>query len=258
MHIAGASEREAGGTALAATIEAARAPCNLLLWRAVEAQHVVSTRLLVDTLGEQAELERILEETKPPVPPRPKGLHWLLYTPFRYPPLPAGSRFRGPTDPGVWYGAEERRTACAEVGYWRWRFLMASPAVQHAPDKAQTVFQAASGGAGIDLREPPFAARQQVWMHPEDYGECQQLARAARGAGVAIVRYASVRDPQHGGCGALLTPEAFGLKQPLILETWLLSIDRRRVVWASTSSLESRSFEFDAAGWSASRSGTSG
>lgn len=257
MHIAGASEGATGGPLLA-TLVAARAACELLLWRAVEAQHVVSTMLLVDTLGEQAELERIIEETKPPAPPRPADLHWLLYTPFRYPPLPAGSRFRGPADPGVWYGAEERRTACAEVGYWRWRFLMASPAMPRIPDKAQTVFQAAVAGAGIDLRERPFAARSAIWMHPQEYAECQHLAQSARGADIAIVRYASVRDPQHGGCAALLTPKAFSMKQPLLLETWLLSVDRRRVVWASTSTLESRSFEFDAAGWSAGHPGTPG
>lgn len=257
MRIAGASEREPEAALLAA-IAVARTTCELLLWRAVEAQHITSTMLLVDTLVEQTELERIIEESKPPAPPRPHALHWLLYTPFRYPPLPAGSRFRGPADPGVWYGAEEPRTACAEVGYWRWRFLMASPALQRMPDKAQTVFQAAVEGTGIDLRSAPFASRQREWEHADDYTACQQLARAARSAGVALVRYASVRDPQHGGCGALLRSEAFAMQQPLVLETWLLSIDRRRVVWASTSSLVTRSFEFDAAGWNAGRAGTSG
>ena len=37
-------------------------------WRFVEAQHRVSTLKLVDSLAEQAALEDILEETKPPVP----------------------------------------------------------------------------------------------------------------------------------------------------------------------------------------------
>lgn len=235
--------------ALDAAIRAAQAACELLLWRAVEAQHVVSTALLVDTLAEQAELERIVEETKPPAPPHPRDLHWLLFTPFRYPPLAQGSRFRGPADPGVWYGAEERRTACAEAGYWRWRFLMASPDVRNVPTRAQTVFQAAVAGTAVDLREPPFATTRPAWMHPEDYAECQRLARAARTARTAIVRYASVRDPGQGGCGALLSPDAFATRQPLVLETWLLSLDRRRVTWISTSSLESRSFEFEAAGW---------
>ena len=37
-------------------------------WRAVEAQHVVSTMALVDTLGEQALLEELLDESKPSIP----------------------------------------------------------------------------------------------------------------------------------------------------------------------------------------------
>ena len=61
---------------------------------------------------------------KPPVPAGARTLHYLLFTPFRYPPPPGGSRFRGPNDPGVFYGADEVRTACAELGYWRWRHLL--------------------------------------------------------------------------------------------------------------------------------------
>ena len=75
--------------------------------------------VLVDTLDEQALLEQLLEGSKPPLPSGAAGLHWLLFTPFRYPPPPSGSRFRGQTDPGVFYGADEVETACAELGFWR-------------------------------------------------------------------------------------------------------------------------------------------
>jgi hypothetical protein len=92
------------------------------LWRAVEAQHIASTLRLVENHDQQLVLERILESSKPPLPPGSERLHYLLATPFRY-PAPFGSRFRAPTSPGVWYGAEAVRTACAELGYWRWRFL---------------------------------------------------------------------------------------------------------------------------------------
>ena len=106
-------------------------PATADLWRAVEAQHVASTMALVDTVAEQAVLERLIERSKPPVPREVAGvgLHWLLFTPFRYPPPPGGSRFRGPTDPGVFYGADHLRTACAEVGYWRWRHLRDTPGI---------------------------------------------------------------------------------------------------------------------------------
>src|SRR5512146_3051747 len=85
-------------------------PCELTLWRAVEAQHVVATRALVDILAE------VLEASKPPVPTPCARFDYLLYTPFRYPPPIHGSRFRSYADPGVWYGAEAVRTSCAELG----------------------------------------------------------------------------------------------------------------------------------------------
>ena len=47
-------------------------------WRLVEAQHRVSTLRLVDTLAEQALLEAVLEETKPPMPAECTGLDYLL------------------------------------------------------------------------------------------------------------------------------------------------------------------------------------
>ena len=79
--------------------------------------------VLVDTLAEQHLLEDLLERAKPPLPDETAGLHYLLATPFRYPPTDRGSRFRRPSDPGVFYGADAVRTACAELGYWRWRFF---------------------------------------------------------------------------------------------------------------------------------------
>ena len=80
-------------------------------WRLVEAQHVVSTMKLVDDVAEQRLLEDLLEAAKPPLPAAAKGLHYLLATPFRYPPLPRGSRFRAAGEPGVFYGADALATS---------------------------------------------------------------------------------------------------------------------------------------------------
>jgi hypothetical protein len=229
--------------AIRRAIAGSRARRSLQLWRAVEAQHLVSTNVLVDTLAEQAELERLLEATKPVVERLP-ALHWLLYTPFRYPPLPSGSRFRGPADPGVWYGAEHVRTACAELGYWRWRFLLASPSLESLAARPQSVFRARLRGEAIDLRVPPFAASRVSWTDPDDYAACQALARQAREARIAVVRYESVRDPQHAGCGAVLAVTAFAAPEPTELQTWLLEVRRDRVSWASASPLVTARYEF--------------
>ena len=62
---------------------------------AVEAQHIVSTMALVDTIAEQHLLEDLLERSKPPVAPECRDLHYLLAIPFRYgAPYPAESHFR--------------------------------------------------------------------------------------------------------------------------------------------------------------------
>ena len=204
---------------------------------------------LVDSLDEQQVLERILDDAKPPVPTGARKLHWLLFTPFRYPPPPGGSRFRGPNDPGVFYGADEVRTACAELGYWRWRHLNESPALAAMPVKPQTVFRAQLATLAVDLRRPPFDAARRLWTDPDDYAACQALSRAAREGGVGAIRYESVRDPERAACGAVLAPQAFARVSPQEQQTWMLSVTRERVVWQRTGVAREQAFQFDGAGW---------
>lgn len=219
--------------------------CELTLWRAVEAQHVVATRALVDSLAEQEVLESVLEASKPRVPPECAGFDYLLYTPFRYPPPSRGSRFRSYDDPGVWYGAEAVRTSCAELGYWRWRFVMDSHGLTRLDGVAHTVFQAVARGNAVDLRKEPFVRDAGLWGNPADYGDCHALARVARAAETQIIHYASVRDPNHGGCGAVLDCRAFsgtgGVRQR---QSWFLTVDRQRASWVRSGSRNAATYEF--------------
>jgi hypothetical protein len=212
----------------------------------VEAQHVVSTMALVDTLDEQHVLERLLDESKPPLPEGAARLHYLLFTPFRYAPPPGGSRFRGPNDPGVFYGADQVRTACAELGYWRWRHLLDATALDAMPARPQTVFRTRIAAATVDLREPPFARDRAAWTHPSDYGDTQRFAVVAREADVGAIRYESVRDPQHGGCAAVIALSAFARPAPFDWQTWTLSVTRARVVWQRTDTVRAEAHEFPA------------
>ncbi|HKO88797.1 MAG TPA: RES family NAD+ phosphorylase [Burkholderiales bacterium] len=222
----------------------ARLVARLQLWRAVEAQHQVSTTLLVDTLSEQAVLERLLEGSKPQLPGNAGRLHWLLFTPFRYPSLPNGSRFRSAADPGVFYGAEAIRTACAELGYWRWRFLRDSPSLDRIDAQPQTVFLSSVSGLAVDLREEPWTVAHAQWTAPQEYSACQAFARTAREAEIAFIRYESVRDPLQGSCAAVLHPNAFRQPEPLEAHTWLLTVTGSRVFWRKDSVLEDAAFEF--------------
>lgn len=222
--------------------EAARA--QLRLWRAVEAQHIASTLRLVANVEEQLVLERLLDQSKPSLPPAASDLHYLLATPFRY-SSPIGSRFRAAADSGLWYGAEAQRTACAELGFWRWRFLMDSDALDTLGPSPQTVFRAGIDGRLVDLTKAPFKRSRAEWTHPDDYGPAQRFARVARQAGIDAIRYESVRDPEHGGAVAVLQPACFKPRKLLAQHTWFLTVRRSAAVWQR----EGETFEFDASVW---------
>lgn len=193
------------------------------LWRGVEAQHRVATMKLIDTNDEQALLEEILEDSKPPLPidkQSAAAIHYLVFTPFRY-LSPWPSRFRAAHEPGVWYGAEQLATACAEVGYWRWRFLADSDGLREQSVLTEHTFFAASvTGRVVDLTMPPWQCARPLWTHPTDYGACHELAAAARTAGADWVRYESVRDPQHGPCGAVLAMAALAIGDLTRQQAW--------------------------------------
>lgn len=220
------------------------------LWRAVEAQHIAATLRLVDNLDEQRLLEDILEATKPAVPAEAKKLHYLLFTPFRYPPR-RGSRFRALDDPGVFYGADTVRTACAELGYWRWRFLSDSKGLASLGPAQQTLFQAGVKSWTIDLEKQPFGRDARLWQDPHDYRATQALAKTAREAGVGLIRYRSVRDLQPGRCGAVLRSDAFSSRNPTApTQTWLLTVTKDFAIWQR----DREAFEFDMRRWAARHS----
>lgn len=219
-------------------------------WRAVEAQHRNATIALVGgSLEDQTVLEQIIEEVKPPSHPDTAGLHYLIATPFRYrSPPPAGSRFRATEDPPVFYGAEDEKTACAEAGYWRWRFWMDSAALRERPTSLQMTLFRFHGATqrALDLTRSPLADKRDLWIHPSDYRQTQELARTARSAGFEVIRYESVRNAPQGRCLAVLTPEYFRASaEPFRneLQGWSLFIGPPTlVVWQRD--LDGASFEF--------------
>ena len=73
--------------------------CNLNVFRIVETQEIAATTGLVDDLEEQHLLEQLLDKVKPSYREGTEKLHYLISTPFRYPPLKYGSRFGDITMP---------------------------------------------------------------------------------------------------------------------------------------------------------------
>lgn len=211
-------------------------PWTGLVWRLVDAQHAAATMKIVDDAHEQALLDDMLEAAKPPAAPGTKRLHPLFAAPFRYPPLPRGSRFRAPGDPGVFYGAPHLHTACAELGYWRWRFLRDCPALTRVGPVAQSAFRAKLRGRALDLRQPPLVRDRSRWTASDDYTATQSLARAARESRIDLIVYESVRDPDHRACVAMLTPDGFVDDAPHgDAQTWWLMVHAGHVVWLRES-----------------------
>ena len=213
----------------------------------VEAQHTASTMKIVDNDDEQDLLETLLESSKPVQPASALPLDYLLATPFRYYPLRGGSRFRAITDPGVYYGAESVRTASAELGYWRWKFLKDAVDLDKLEPVAHTAFSVEVSTQLVDLRKEPFNADAAKWLHPTDYGATQAFAREARAANIGGIRYQSVRDPAPAWCVALLTPQVFAKPKPNpLMQTWWLAVHSDSVSWRR----DSESMTFAATAWS--------
>ncbi len=188
-------------------------------WRVVEPQHLVATRKLVDSDAEQQVLEELIESTKPPLPAG--RLHFLLTTPFRYPPLRHGSRFGTRAQRGIWYGSVAQRTAFAETAYYRLLFLEGT-AAELAPLHVElSAFRASfRSDRGVDLAALPFAAFRDRISSPVDYRESQRLGYEMREAGVYVFRYWSARDRQGGLNVGLFNPKGFSSRKPSVPETW--------------------------------------
>ncbi len=212
----------------------------------VEAQHIASTMKLVDTQDEQDLLESLLDDSKPVWHDATQKLDYLLGTPFRYDPLRGGSRFRGQNDPGVFYGAQSVRTAGAELGFWRWKFLQDAKDLDRLEPVAHTAFRVEVSTTVVDVRTATFATAAQALHHPTDYVPPQAFARVAREAQVGAIIYCSVRDPQPGWCMALLTPAGFAKARPQApVQTWFLAVTQQAVTWRR----DNESMQFSVTTW---------
>lgn len=181
---------------------------SMSAFRMVETQYMAATMRLVDSTNEQAILEQLLDDSKPPMPPAGKGVHYLLAAPFRYVP-PIGSRFRSINMPGLWYGADDSYCACAEIAYWRQRFLLDSAGLvnQHLSTE-HAMYEAAVSGRAIDLTAQPWCQADAAWTHQSDYTETQKLGQLVRESNsLAWIHYTSVRATGHT-CAAVFDPQS--------------------------------------------------
>jgi hypothetical protein len=217
------------------------------LFRLVESQQQVATLSLVDTLAEQALLEQLLEQTKPAVPAHAAGLHYLLKTPFRYPPLKWGSRFGAMHEPGIFYGGSSVEVCLAESAYYRllfWHSIDAAPPKASLRTEHTLLTARYHSRKAVCLQQPPFNAHKAALTDKTSYQQTQPLGTAMRSAGVEVFQYCSARHPQQQLCIGLFSAAAFTKNQPDSTSQWLCELSTEHVVFKQAG--DSTLYQFSA------------
>lgn len=209
-------------------------PIQGLLHRLVESQEHIATMGYVDTLQEQSILESLLDTVKPAWPAHSDRHHYLLRTPFRYPPLPWGSRFGGRHEPSLLYGGLSQEATLAEAAFYRFVFRasMTAPPPADSIRSQHTLWSASYRSAlGVRLQMAPFNRHVERITHPADYSATQALGADMRAAGVEAFEYPSARDREHRLCVGLFTPQALAGTRPRSLSPWLCELGAREVAF---------------------------
>lgn len=212
--------------------------------RVVESQSQVATLELVDDLEEQKLLEELLEETKPGR--LPAGPHYLIATPFRYPPLRHGSRYGTIDQRGIFYGSERVETALAELAFYTLVFVdHAAGFEMPTVDKTAFTFGYATEVA-LDTTAGAFDETRERLDAPGDYSESQRVGRLARDAGAEVIRFRSVRCPDGGANLGVLSIEALE-PDPRAMAGWTMRVHDGRVDFLERNASMPRRLAFAAA-----------
>jgi hypothetical protein len=164
-------------------------------WRVVEAQHILNSRDLVDTLEEYDILEELLDSSKPTI--QTNILDPLIFTPFRYPPLEYGSRFGRIFEPSLWYGSLDIKTALTEVAYYRLKFNQDTEANLGYVDTLLTAFNVCiKTNQGVDLTKLPFTKYQHDISSKTSYTASQLLGSDMRADNIEAFVFYSARAKQ--------------------------------------------------------------
>ena len=216
-------------------------------WRIVEAQHISSSRDLVDSLEEHDFLEALLEESKPIIETQKD---YLIFTPFRYPPLKYGSRFGREYEPSLWYGSLELSTAFAEVAYYRLQFFKDSTAELDYIEIPMTAFQTIlKTQRGIDMTEDPFKAHRATISNPHTYEHSQPLGTDMRAANIEAFIYFSARTQNISHNIAAYTPNVFHRKNHHYIQNqqnWMCMANQYHIEFTRLSILQRERMTFAA------------
>lgn len=166
-----------------------------LVYRFVETQAEAGTDYLVDDLEELAVLESIIDDFKPPAVTADSKYHYLITTPFRYPPLKHGSRFGTRAQNSYYYASEDMQTCLAEAAFYRFAFFdgMSEPFAHKVRSIHQLFTVATMTPHALDLTDITDKSVSDFLRSATDYHLCQKVGASARQNGYTLIRYNSAR-----------------------------------------------------------------
>ncbi|MGQ3889561.1 RES family NAD+ phosphorylase [Legionella sp. CNM-1927-20] len=214
-------------------------------WRVVEAQHILSSRDLVDSKEEHSLLEDLIERSKPEID---KQKNYLIFTPFRYPPLEYGSRFGSKLEPSLWYGSLELETAFTEVAYYQLKFFDDALADLGNVEILMTAFTASLVcKRGVDLTEKPFNKYTNQISKKHNYEYSQLLGAKMRDEEIEAFFYFSARTHGKKKNIAAFVPSVFQLKNHQYInsqQNWRCFANRNLIEFTRVGVLGKKEFSF--------------
>ncbi|CDZ77290.1 RES domain protein [Legionella massiliensis] len=214
-------------------------------WRVVEDQHVLSSRDLVDSIEEHDLLEELMEESKPLIE---KEKNYLIFTPFRYPPLKYGSRFGSTYEPSLWYGSLQLETAFTEVAYYRLKFFEDTSADLGYVEISMTAFTAfIVSNRGIDLTVKPFDEYTKYISDKNTYEHSQLLGSHMREDNIEVFIFNSARTEVMSKNIASFTQSVFQTKKNQYVnnqQNWKCIANRRCIEFTRIELNGNKRFSF--------------
>ncbi len=212
-------------------------------WRAVEAQHEISTSQIVAGIEKQQRLDELIDQyAKPAMPSDLEEYDYLIKSAFRY---GRDSRFGRRWGRGIWYGCEDAITPLYELGFYRLSFRLRSQAVLDVIHQEWTVFPVhLETTFFVDLTQSPFSHFRDSISDPSSWLVAQQLGSQMRAAHVHAFRYDSARRSEHT-CLGVFDPKAFPDKVPRMTQqqTWWVSIRDESIEFRRKNTTAAKDFE---------------
>ena len=201
--------------------------------RIVERQEDSATTRITGDLVEQQMLEEMLEGNKPGS--LNDRIHYLLGTPFRYPPLDYGSRFGTTRDRWIFYGSLDSETCLRECGYYRFKLLfdMADPPPKPVGCEHTMFTVGLAADRSVDLCTPAYAGVHDELVSVESYAMTHRVGQQARDACAQMLLFQSARG---AGKNVAVFDDSIFASEPGNQRLWISQVLADRVMFRSRQS----------------------